>query len=133
MRSLINHLQAQCKLYSLEASRCKKQCKDLEEEVTKLKAKQEATVSNGFSQQSSVATPEPASAGSVNSIQHLSSPTIKDEMTTTNPLAAIEKMETMPKEESIEGVCCPATSCSWDHSLPLCRVLMIMVSLNIPR
>ena len=105
MRSLINHLQAQCKLYSLEASRCKKQCKDLEEEVTKLKAKQEATVSNGFGQQLSVATPEPACAGSVNSVQHQSSPTTKDE-TTTNPLAAIDKMDTLPKEELIEGVRC---------------------------
>jgi len=51
MRSLINHLQAQCKLYSLEATRCKKQCKELEDELTKLKVKQETQTINGLSTQ----------------------------------------------------------------------------------
>ena len=54
MRSLINHLQAQCKLYNLEANRCKKQCKELEDELTKLKAKQETILSNGLNPQISV-------------------------------------------------------------------------------
>ncbi|CAF1024231.1 unnamed protein product [Didymodactylos carnosus] len=41
MRSLISHLQAQCKLHNLEASRCKKQCREMEDELAKLKAKNE--------------------------------------------------------------------------------------------
>ena len=109
MRSLINHLQAQCKLYSLEASRCKKQCKDLEDELTKLKVKQEAIVSNGLNPQISIATSEPTSAGSTIVTNQPQSPTIKEEP--TNPFAisssTVVKSEPMAKEEPIEGVRIP--------------------------
>ena len=64
MRSLINHLQAQCKLYNLEASRCKKQCKELDDELNKLKSKQELNIS----------VSEPSSIG-----QLQESPSSKDE------------------------------------------------------
>ncbi|CAF0937076.1 unnamed protein product [Rotaria sordida] len=105
MRSLINHLQAQCKLYSLEASRCKKQCKELEEELTKLKAKQETIISNGLNTQISMTTLEPTSASSINTTNQQQSPSIKDE--TINPFATststVIKNETIQKEESTEG------------------------------
>lgn len=109
MRSLINHLQAQCKLYSLEASRCKKQCKELEEELTRLKVKQESNASNGFNPQISITTSEPTSAGSTIITNQPPSPAIKEEP--ANPFAASSsastavKTETTVKEESIEGVC----------------------------
>ncbi|CAF4684675.1 unnamed protein product [Rotaria sp. Silwood1] len=105
MRSLINHLQAQCKLYSLEASRCKKQCKELEEELTKLKAKQETIISNGLNTQLSMITSEPTSASSINTINQPQSPSNKDEI--TNPFATststVIKNEIIQKEESTEG------------------------------
>ncbi|CAF4301606.1 unnamed protein product, partial [Rotaria magnacalcarata] len=105
MRSLINHLQAQCKLYSLEASRCKKQCKELEEELTKLKVKQETILSNGFNSQISVIVSEPSSANSISITNQQQSPTSKDEI--TNPFAtstsSIIKTEIITKEEPIEG------------------------------
>lgn len=106
MRSLINHLQAQCKLYNLEASRCKKQCKELEEELAKLKAKQETFISNGLNSQISVNVPEPTSANSISTTNQQQSPTNKDEI--INPFATttsgIIKSEPVQKEESIEGV-----------------------------
>ena len=91
MRSLINHLQAQCKLYSLETNRCKKQCKELEEELTKLKAKQETVTRNEIK----VVTSEPPS---INSATQQQSPSNKDEI--TNLFAP----STSQKEESMEGV-----------------------------
>ena len=106
MRSLINHLQAQCKLYSLEANRFKKQCKELEDEVTKLKVKQETMMSNGFFSQTSITASEPTSAGSIITTNQQQSPTIKEEL--NNPFAATAttvKMEPGIKEEAIEGVC----------------------------
>jgi len=107
MRSLINHLQAQCKLYNLEASRCKKQCKELEDELTKLKAKQEIFMSNGLNSQISMNISEPTSSGSMITTNQPQSPLIKDEI--TNPFAistsTVVKNEIIPKEELIEGVC----------------------------
>lgn len=108
MRSLINHLQAQCKLYSLEASRCKKQCKELEDELTKLKAKQEAFVMNGLNAQMSMTTTsEPTSAGSITTTNQPPSPSTKDEITNpfTTTTSTVVKTETIPKEESNEAVC----------------------------
>ncbi|CAF3476651.1 unnamed protein product [Rotaria socialis] len=105
MRSLINHLQAQCKLYSLEASRCKKQCKELEEELTKLKVKQETILSNGLNSQISVNVSEPSSSNSISITNQQQSPISKDEI--TNPFAtstsSIIKTEIITKEEPIEG------------------------------
>jgi chromosome segregation ATPase len=92
MRSLINHLQAQCKLYNLEANRCKKQCKELEDELTKLKAKQETILSNGFNLQISMNTSEPITTN------QQQSPTNKEE--TINPFTSTQ----IQKEESTEGV-----------------------------
>jgi hypothetical protein len=105
MRSLINHLQAQCKLYNLEASRCKKQCKELEDELTKLKAKQETYSSNGLNPQISVISSEPTSAGSIITTNQLQSPTIKDEPVNLFATTTTIKTEIIPKEEPIEGVC----------------------------
>ena len=104
MRSLINHLQAQCKLYNLEANRFKKQCKDLEDELVKVKAKQETFLSNGFLPQTSVNTSEPTSAGSINITNQEPSPPIKDEP--NNPFASITtvKMEMEIKDEPNKGV-----------------------------
>lgn len=105
MRSLINHLQAQCKLYSLEANRFKKQCKELEDEVTKLKVKQETMLSNGFFTQTSINTSEPTSAGSITTINQ-QSPTIKEEsINPFAPTATTVKIEQGIKDEAIEGVC----------------------------
>jgi len=98
MRSLINHLQAQSKLYSLEANRCKKQCKELEDELTKLKAKQETILSNGLMPQISVNLSEPTSSGSIITTNQQQSPTNKDE--TINPLAT--PTSTMMKSEPIQ-------------------------------
>ncbi|CAF0739459.1 unnamed protein product [Didymodactylos carnosus] len=41
MRSLIGHLQVQCNLHNSEASRSKRQCKEMEDELTKLRMKNE--------------------------------------------------------------------------------------------
>ncbi|UJR25006.1 hypothetical protein I4U23_006367 [Adineta vaga] len=107
MRSLISHLQAQCKLYNLEASRCKKQCKELEDELTKLKVKQETITTNGLTPQISMTTTtsEPNSAGSIITTNQPPSPIIKEEM--ANPFAlpssTMIKNETTIKEELIEG------------------------------
>jgi len=107
MRSLINHLQAQCKLYNLEANRCKKQCKELEDELTKLKAKQETILTNGLNSQISMNTSEPISSGSIITTNQQQSPSNKDE--TINPFATptstTMKNETIQKDESNEGVC----------------------------
>ncbi len=107
MRSLINHLQAQCKLYNLEANRCKKQCKELEDELTKLKAKQESILSNGLNTQISINTSEPTSAGSITTINQQDSPLIKDEPITpfSTSTSTMIKNEIITKEESTEGVC----------------------------
>jgi ABC-type Na+ transport system ATPase subunit NatA len=107
MRSLINHLQAQCKLYNLEANRCKKQCKELEDELTKLKAKQEMILSNGLNTQISINTSEPTSAGSITTINQQDSPLIKDEPITpfASSTSTMIKNEIIHKEESTEGVC----------------------------
>ena len=78
MRSLINHLQAQCKLYNLEASRCKKQCKEFEDELNKLKSKQDTNNHHTLHQQLSIPVSEPTSAGPLHE-----SPTSKDD--TLNP------------------------------------------------
>ena len=106
MRSLINHLQAQCKLHNLEAGRCKKQCKEFEEELNKLKAKQDTMMSNGLSQQISVISSETILTSSVNSNQAQESPTSKEE--STNPmisqLSVVSKVETTQKEESNDVV-----------------------------
>jgi len=106
MRSLINHLQAQCKLYNLEASRFKKQCKELEDELNKLKSKQETPVmTNGLNTQLSLTnTSEPTSAGSTITTNLQDSPTIKDEI---NPLmtqisTTTIKNETVIKDEMNE-------------------------------
>jgi hypothetical protein len=106
MRSLINHLQAQCKLYSLEASRCKKQCKELEDELTKLKAKQEIYLTNGLNSQISV-TSEPVSSGSIITTNQQQSPSSKDEAINpfATPTSTIIKNEIITKEEPTEGVC----------------------------
>jgi hypothetical protein len=107
MRSLINHLQAQCKLYNLEANRCKKQCKELEDELTKLKAKQETILTNGLNSQISMNTSEPISSGSIITTNQQQSPSNKEE--TINPFATptstTMKNETIQKDESNEGVC----------------------------
>jgi hypothetical protein len=111
MRSLISHLQAQCKLHSLEASRCKKRCKELEEELVKAKAKQEATTTmniNGFSTQMSMITSEPISAGSMSNHQE-ESPSSKEEgASSMNPFSTpalpVVKVEAVQKEEPTEGV-----------------------------
>lgn len=97
MRSLINHLQAQCKLYSLEATRCKKQCKELEDELTKLKVKQETQTINGLSTQIS----ETISTTSNSTANCQQSPTIKEE---NNNNSTSIKNETLVKEETIEGI-----------------------------
>lgn len=97
MRSLINHLQAQCKLYSLEATRCKKQCKELEDELTKLKVKQETQTINGLSTQIS----ETISTTSNSTANCQQSPTIKEE---NNNNSTSIKNETLAKEETIEGI-----------------------------
>ncbi|CAF1400122.1 unnamed protein product [Adineta steineri] len=105
MRSLINHLQAQCKLYNLEASRCKKQCKELEDELAKLKVKQETIISNGLNTQMSVTTSEPTSASSLITTNQPQSPLNKDEITNpfAMPTSTVVKNEIIPKEESMEG------------------------------
>ena len=97
MRSLINHLQAQCKLYSLEATRCKKQCKELEDELTKLKVKQETQTINGLSTQIS----ETISTTSNSTANCQQSPTVKEE---NNNNSTSIKNETLVKEETIEGI-----------------------------
>jgi hypothetical protein len=105
MQSLINHLQVQCKLYNLEANRCKKQCKELEDELTKLKAKQETMLSNNFNSQMSVDASKRTSAGSIVTTNQQQSPSSKEE--TINPFTAIStttKNETIQKEESTEGI-----------------------------
>ncbi len=104
MRSLINHLQAQCKLYNLEANRCKKQCKELEDELTKVKARQETIFSNGFNSQISVNASEPTSAGSIITTNQQQSPSIKEEPINPFPALTTVKNEIIPKEEPIEGV-----------------------------
>lgn len=96
MRSLINHLQAQCKLYNLEANRCKKQCKELEDELTKLKAKQETLMTNGLNTQIS----ETMSTNSNPTTNCQQSPTIKEENNNSTSI----KTEILVKEESIEGI-----------------------------
>src|ERR1700722_2295838 len=105
MRSLINHLQAQCKLHNLEANRCKKQCKELEDELVKVKARQETTMANsinGFSTQTSIAIPEPlitAITTTINHQQESPTPTIKED---TNPFSTpappIAKTEVSQKD-----------------------------------
>jgi hypothetical protein len=102
MRSLINHLQAQCKLYSLEATRCKKQCKELEDEVNKLKVKQETYMSNGLNTQISITTSEPMSVGSIIITNPQQSPSNKEEI--INAFTTSTIMKTELKEELIEGV-----------------------------
>lgn len=107
MRSLINHLQAQCKLYNLEANRCKKQCKELEDEVTKLKAKQETILTNGLHPQISITTlSEPTSAGSIITTNQQASPTNKDETINpfSTPTSTLSKNDHLQKDETIETV-----------------------------
>ncbi len=105
MQSLINHLQVQCKLYNLEANRCKKQCKELEDELTKLKAKQETMLSNGFNSQISINASEPTSAGSIVTTNQQQSPSSKEEATNLfTATSTTIKNETIHKEESTEGV-----------------------------
>lgn len=107
MRSLINHLQAQCKLYNLEANRCKKQCKELEDELTKLKVKQETIISNGLlNPQISLTKFEPTSADSILTTNQQQSPINKDDVINsfTTLTSTIIKTETIPKDEPIEGV-----------------------------
>jgi len=105
MRSLINHLQAQCKLYDLEATRCKKQCKELEDELTKLKARQDTISINGLNSQISISMSEPTSAGSIITNNPQQSPSNKDEVINPFTASTIMKNEIIHKEESTEGVC----------------------------
>lgn len=106
MRSLINHLQAECKLHNLEASRCKKRCKELEEEISKLKSKLEALLANSLTQQVSVTSSETTTTGSTTLNQIHESPTNKDEnvSSTMNQLPTTPKQENRIKEDSNETV-----------------------------
>jgi hypothetical protein len=106
MRSLINHLQAQCKLYNLEANRCKKQCKELEDELTKLKAKQETILSNGLISQISVNLSEPISSGLIITTNQQQSPINKDETINSfsTPTSTIMKNEPIQKDDVIERI-----------------------------
>ncbi len=105
MRSLINHLQAQCKLYNLEANRCKKQCKELEDELTKLKIKQETILSNGLNTQISINTSEPTSASSIITTNQQQSPSNKEDIGNTFTASTSTTIKNEIKEESTEGVC----------------------------